>query len=72
MECEGDDVVKQKIRVLQAHFASPHQDDEMLDRREVISILQTDAESKCLRLARSTDDEILEEIFSNLWHVIMA
>ena len=60
VECQGDDVVEQEVRVLQGELPSPHQDDEMLDWREVWPVLQTETDGQGLRLARATDDEILK------------
>ena len=61
VECEGDDVVEHKVRVLQGDLPSPQLDDEMLDWREILPVLQTDTESKGLGLPRSSDDEILKQ-----------
>ena len=36
----------------------------MLDGREVLAVLQPDAEGESLRLSRSSEDEILEENIS--------
>ena len=64
MECQRDDVVEDEVGVLQRDFPASQQDDEMLDGREVLAVLQPDAEGESLRLSRSSEDEILEE---NIW-----
>ena len=60
MEGQRDDVVEEKVGVLQSDLAAPHQHYEMLDGREVWSVLQTETDGQGLRLARATDDEILK------------
>ena len=60
MECERDDVVEEQVGVLQGDLAGPHQDDEMLDGREVWPVLQPETDRQGLRLTRAADDEILK------------
>ena len=60
VECQRHDVVEEKVGVLQGDLAGPDQDDEMLDGREVWTVLQTETDGQGLRLARATDDEILK------------
>ena len=60
MECERDNVVEEKVGVLQGDLAPPHQDNEMLDGRKVWPVLQTEADRQGLRLTRATNDEILK------------
>lgn len=72
VECQGDDVVEQEVRVLQGELPSPHQDDEMLHWRKVLAVLQADAEGECLRLTRSADNEILKQNICNLYTLPLA
>lgn len=58
VECERDNIVEQKIRVLQVNLSSSLEDDEVLDWRKVRSIRQLDTESQGVRLSASSDDEV--------------
>ena len=60
VERQRDDVVEEKVGVLQGDLAAPHQHNEVLDGREVWPVLQTEADRQGLRLPRATNDEILK------------
>ena len=60
VECEGDNVVKHEVRVLQVNLASSLNNDEVLDWWKPFSVRQLHTESQGVWLRTSSNDEVLK------------